>query len=288
MRQPLSSDDSVLETARAAALAASKRSGVEVRLLFDVDDMTAVEDLFQQVWAAGKVEHLVSRSLLRALAHSGGYVSGAFRDGVLVGASVGFLARHHGHLQLHSHISGVTPKLQGASVGFALTQHQRAWSLDEGLDEIVWTFDPLVRMNAYFNLTKLGAGIVGYEPNFYGEMPDGINRGDESDRCLVSWQLTSSRAVAAAQGSADPVVPLRDATVILEEDEDGRPVSKDGEGRVLLAWVPQDIVEVRQHDPALASSWRAALRGTFGDAVSDGYTATAMTRAGWYVLKKSR
>lgn len=287
MRQPLDAQDAVLDSARVAAAAAARRSEVEVRLLSRIDEMSAVEDLFQKVWAVGSVDQLISRALLRAFAHSGCYVAGAFRGDTLVGASVGFLGRQAGRLQLHSHISGVAPRLQGASVGFALKQHQRAWALGEGVDEIVWTFDPLVRMNAYFNLTKLGAGIVGYEANFYGDMPDGINRGDESDRCFVSWELTSPKAIAAAEGSSEPVVPLRDAGVILEEGDGGRPVTKDADGNILLAWVPQDIVDVRRRDPGVAASWRSALRDTFGDAVSDGYNATAMTRSGWYILKKS-
>ena len=189
----MTQSDEVVEAARAAAERAAARSGVRVRLLKDLDEVTAAEDLFQRIWAMDKGEPLVSRPLLRALAHGGGYVAGAFRDGSLAGASVGFLGKHEDGLHLHSHISGVAPKLQGASVGFALKQHQRWWALSQGLEEITWTFDPLVRKNAYFNLTKLGAGIVSYEPNFYGAMPDGINRGDESDRCPVSWRLGSPR-----------------------------------------------------------------------------------------------
>ena len=52
-----------------------------------------------------------------------------------------------------------------------------------------WTFDPLVRANARFNLVKLGAVAVAYLTDFYGEMQDGINAGDRSDRCAVKWEL---------------------------------------------------------------------------------------------------
>jgi len=33
---------------------------------------------------------------------------------------------------------------------------------------IAWTYDPLIRRNAYFNLVKLGARPVEYLRNFYG------------------------------------------------------------------------------------------------------------------------
>jgi predicted GNAT superfamily acetyltransferase len=283
----MTSEVQIVDQAREAAAHAAARSQVDIRLLTDLDEVAAVDGLFQEVWAADKGEPLVSLALLRALAHGGGYVSGAFREGSLVGASVGFLGKTDGHLHLHSHISGVTPKLQGASVGFALKQHQRWWALNEGLEEVTWTFDPLVRMNAYFNLTKLGADIVGYKPNFYGAMPDGINRGDESDRCLVSWKLASDRAAFAAAGSPEQVSAERDGAVILEENPEGRPHSREGRADVLMAWIPSDIVAVRRTDPSRATEWRRALRQTLGAAIEDGYQATAMTKSGWYVLRRS-
>ena len=67
---------------------------------------------------------------------------------------------------------------------------------------IAWTYDPLIRRNAYFNLAKLGARPVEYLPNFYGAMDDAINGGTETDRMLVRWELRSDLAVAACAGEA--------------------------------------------------------------------------------------
>ena len=68
----------------------------------------------------------------------------------------------------------MAPSHQGTAVGFVLKQHQRSWALERDIDTIEWTFDPLVRRNAYFNLTKLGARLVGYVDNFYGKLHDGV------------------------------------------------------------------------------------------------------------------
>jgi predicted GNAT superfamily acetyltransferase len=50
--------------------------------------------------------------------------------------------------------------------------------------------------------------------------------------------------------------------------------------------VPEDIVAVRRADPALARSWRLALRSALVDALAAGYEVTGATRSGWYVLRR--
>ncbi|NDF83049.1 MAG: hypothetical protein EB130_07820 [Actinobacteria bacterium] len=91
--------------------------------------------------------------------HAGGHASLAEVDGVVVGATWGFLASHEGRLGLHSHVTGVLSAHANAGVGLALKHHQWQWASKQGLDFVTWTFDPLVRRNAYFNLVKLGANV---------------------------------------------------------------------------------------------------------------------------------
>src|SRR6266542_3171738 len=121
----------------------------------------------------GEVLADVRRQRLEA-ADSDNYVAGAMRDRRMVGASVGFLHPAGGVFGLHSHITGVRAAARGRGAGFALKQHQRAWALARDLPVVTWTFDPLVRRNAFLNLVKLGAEVVEYLPDFYGPMGDGI------------------------------------------------------------------------------------------------------------------
>ena len=249
-----------------------------IRLLIEMDELQSAADLLATIWGYPQDQGPVTPELLRALAHSGNYVAGAWDGDRLIGASAGFLGRHGDELHLHSHISGVAPAHQGAHVGLALKQHQRAWAADRGVTAIEWTFDPLVRRNAYFNLAKLGARIVGYEPHFYGVMRDAVNAGDETDRAVVRWLVDGSQPTAT---SAEGVVVLR-------ADEDGAPVVDKSDADVLRAWVPEDVVELRRRHPERALAWRGALRDTLGAAVADGYAATAITRDGWYTLERGR
>jgi predicted GNAT superfamily acetyltransferase len=278
--------------ARSAAESAARQAGVELAELHQIGELTDAAELFIEVWRTSRAEAPCTPALLRALAHSGNYVAGARVGGRrLVGASVGFLYPDGSAVGLHSHITGVRAEVQGRGVGFALKQHQRAWALARDLPVVTWTFDPLVRRNAFLNLVKLGAEIVEYLPDFYGPMGDGINAGDETDRCMVSWPLARERAITASHGAAvEPdLEALRDAgaSVLLDEDAAGGPVAPDatpGAG-ALLVKVPGDIVAMRATDPRLASRWRHALRATMGEALGRGLAATGITRSGWYVLE---
>jgi predicted GNAT superfamily acetyltransferase len=229
--------------------------------------------------------------MMRALAHSGNYVAGAWAGPQLAGASVAFFALQEGSISLHSHVTGVASQFRGSHAGLALKLHQRAWALERDMDEIGWSFDPLIRRNGWFNVRKLRAAVVGYEPDFYGPMADGINAGDESDRCLVRWKLIAPAVVGLLDGEeadaefAAPAVPM-----LVDEDTHGYPVvSSFADLRDTSVWlcrVPADVEGWRQRQPHRARAWRLALRSTLGSAMAAGFVAGTMTRDGCYVLTR--
>src|SRR5204862_7785954 len=139
----------MLDTAGSGAAEAATRAGVDVVLLEEPWQFERGAALLASIWDAQRESDVVSKEVLRALAHSGNYVAGAFAGGRLVGLSAGFMGLGNGHPHLHSHISGVAADVRHRHIGFALKQHQRAWALRHGFDRVSWTFDPLVRRNAY-------------------------------------------------------------------------------------------------------------------------------------------
>ena len=259
----------------------------EIKELTDLEDLRRLAELFAVVWGRPG-EPPMSSDILRALGHSGNYISGAFADGRLIGGLVGWLGGDPRHeLHMHSHILGVLPDNEARGLGFGLKQHQRTWCLERGVMVMEWTTDPLVRRNAYFNLTKLGAEAPRYLVDFYGQMRDGINAGDESDRLLIRWRLDSRKAEAAASGDTlEPDVGTSRGQPILSVGQDDAPVYTASSSRVLLCETPTDIVALRRAHPALARAWRMAMREALGGALDDGYVITGATRAGWYVLEK--
>jgi predicted GNAT superfamily acetyltransferase len=283
-------------TATADALAAADAAGVDVRELHDVAELRQVSRLFQDIWRpAPDSPPPASAELLVALAHAGNYVAGAWAGERLAGACMGFLSvpggAHGSGRALHSHIAGVAPGTQRRGVGFALKLHQRAWALARGLPLAVWTFDPLVARNAWFNLTKLGADASEYLPDFYGPMTDAINAGDASDRLLVAWRLADPKVAAACAGSpAEPdpeALRSAGAEVALDQDADGLPVAGTADAPVLLVRVPRDVEGLRASDPAAAGRWRHAVRKVLGGLLAEGAAVTGFARTGCYVVRKS-
>lgn len=172
--------------------------GIDIREVDAVDELRDVEAMFATIWETGPDRPPLNREVLRAFAHTGCYVAAAYEGERVIGASAGFLGSGD-ELHLHSHITGVLPAAQGRHVGLALKLHQRQWCLDRGVDVVTWTFDPLVRRNAWFNLHRLGADVVEFVPDFYGAMSDGINAGEASDRCVVRWHLPAAESRPAVE-----------------------------------------------------------------------------------------
>ncbi|MCE0538137.1 hypothetical protein LWF15_21815 [Kineosporia rhizophila] len=274
--------DPDLVLARQAAETAARAAGVSVREVRSLPEMAGVVTLFNSIW--GDSRPPVSVELLRALSKAGSYVSGAYRDGELVGACVGFF---HAPAEdaLHSHVAGVSSGSVGRNVGFALKQDQRAWVLERGVGAISWTFDPLIGRNAYFNLAKLGAAAVEYLPDFYGPMKDQINGDEDSDRLLVHWRLRGPRAVQAAAG-VPVAVSTAGAVVALGRDGAGRPEPGRTNGELSLVAVPTNVTNLRLNNPALAREWRVRVRETLQELLSQGARVTGFDKDGGYVVAR--
>ena len=275
-------------TAELAAAAAAHTSGVRIVELFDLDALRSVQDLFDAIWHPAPDNRPVTVELMRAMTKAGNPLSGAYDGDELVGACVGFFSAPSG-TSLHSHVTGVAKAAQRRSIGRALKLHQRAWALERGITRISWTFDPLVRRNAWFNLGRLAASPLEYLPDFYGVMDDTINADDQSDRLLTSWALDSDpvlRAVAGEPLTVDlPALRAAGAVAVVSPGPDGGPVVAPGvPGRTWLVAVPPDVETLRLREPVLAAQWRVAVRETLGAALDSGARVRGFAQDGWYVV----
>lgn len=236
---------------------------VEIALSRTDEEVDAALALATRVWGAPPV----SLPIARAQSFAGWYVSTAIDGEKPVGMCAGFVGVHDTDdgpdLHLHSHLAAVEPSAQGRGIGRALKRHQREWCLARGIEHVSWTFDPLVRENARFNLHHLGAVGARYLVDLYGEMDDEINRGQPSDRLLVWWDLRSERTVRALNG------PL--------------PTPEAGTGDV---GTPEAIATMRADDPGSALRWRLDVRDAMVHAFADGLRPTAVDETGNYVFTR--
>jgi predicted GNAT superfamily acetyltransferase len=204
--------------------------------------------------------------VLYVVSDCGGILLGARVNGQFAGFVLGFLGRQPGSTLFHaSHMLGVLPEHQRHGIGAALKWQQRSKALEQGLDLMTWTFDPLESRNAYFNLHKLGAISRTYREDYYGPMEDGLNQGLPSDRLVVEWRLRDD----------GPRVPIADSPRPILRERAGLPeleLDRNGASGVVSIQVPRDVQEIKRTDPDAALTWRLAARRAFSWALDAGYT----------------
>jgi predicted GNAT superfamily acetyltransferase len=213
-------------------------SGATIREVTTVEQAFEASAVLREVWGGDR--DAMPANVVRALAHSGNYVVGLYDGSRMVGASIAFFAPP-AERSMHSHVTGVLAGDRSRGLGRALKSHQREWALARGVGHITWTFDPLVARNAHVNLALLGTRVTEYLVDQYGAMNDGVNRGDETDRLMVSWAL-------AAPPRPSPAPDRVEATVA----------------------VPRDIEGLRAESPEQAADWRHRVRDEFLRLLGDG------------------
>ncbi len=223
-----------------------------------MDDLNSARSIFDKTWDIPDGTE-ITVNLLKAMVHSGSYLSGAFIDGKCVGAAFAFPASVGG-LHLHSHMTAVLDEYRDQGVGYALKIDQWHWAKKNNYPEISWTFDPLVRRNAKLNLIKLGVDISSYHPNFYGDMPDALNAGDESDRLMVTWKVAGEN-------------PIQRELVSAPKPTD------------ILIQIPADIVAIRSKDREENLRWRGKVREQFLHAFEKGGQVVGFSANSEYVVR---
>ena len=246
-----------------AVRASESRAGVTIHAVDEHQGIADARRIFDEVWPPLEGGTQLPPNLFIALLHAGGYACVAYAGGTPVGATMGFLGEGN---HIHSHMAGVVESHRNQHIGTAMKLHQRAWCLDRGIGTIIWTFDPLVKRNARLNVTKLGVDVEGYEPDYYGEMPDAINAGDPSDRVFAVWRLGSDAARRALTERIPSVNPTPHDRIIA---------------------IPDDIVGIRQHDPVEAQRWRMEVRTRMMAALDEGFVVHGLTDEGDYVMRTS-
>lgn len=263
----------------AVARDAAQRAGVTLRALQGPEDADAITRVIQATWGQGES---LSREMVVALAAAGNAPYGAFEGDQLIGFVLGWAGvTPQDGLHVHSHQLAALPGLRHRGVGYALKLAQRAQALDQGINLVRWTFDPLVSRNAWFNISKLGASADRFLPDFYGQMADAINAGERSDRLLVRWDLD----LPASRG----LLPTSEATSVLARLSDGGPgeVGEPPARGPASMQVPREYHELRAQDPELGRRWRHATSEAFTACFAAGFTVVGFNPDSTYLLERT-
>lgn len=253
-----------------------------LRRLQTHDDYKACERLQQRAWGFADGIDVIPLTNLVTAQKWGGLVLGAFNDaGELHGFCYGFLGRDPASRRLvHcSHMLAVEEQARNAGLGARIKWAQRDHVREQGIDVIVWTFDPLESVNACLNFGKLGGLSDSYHVNLYGETTSRLHAGTATDRLTLKWMVSSPRVARRAAGERGDVVRALkgdeiDAPWALQADDwgPGEP-ALDIDAPRLRCEIPVSVQQVKEHQPGAAVAWREATRAVFTTYFGRGYFA---------------
>jgi predicted GNAT superfamily acetyltransferase len=227
---------------------------ITLKHLETLPELREAVQLQREIWGFSDIELLPLRLFVVA-EKVGGQIIGAFVEDRMIGFLLSIPGLMQGETYLHSHMMGVQTPWRNLGVGRRLKLAQRDEALSRNIRRVEWTFDPLEIKNAYFNIERLGAVVRRYVPNQYGTTTSHLHGGLPTDRCVAEWYLDSERVLAA----------LAD-----------RPVAHDN--IVERVAVPNDIAELRQHEPKRAREIQLGLSQSFLAHIQRGLAVTGFER----------
>lgn len=233
---------------------------IEIRECNTLEDLAECVQLQRDVFALPEVELSPVRHFI-VTKNAGGFTLGAYDGERLAGFVLSVPAFLRGEQAFYSHMTGVRPEYQSHGIGAKLKWAQRTRALGEGVKYIKWTFEPVKARNAYFNLEKLGAVVLEYQPNFYGtdystsaQMSEKI--GLASDRLFAEWHLESPKVEALAAG--ERFIDDREPDASIE--------------------IMNDWLAMVETVPQIALTEQLRIRGEFEAAFADGLVGRAFRR----------
>jgi predicted GNAT superfamily acetyltransferase len=140
---------------------------IEIREVSTVEELQGCVDLQRSVFATPDLENSPVRHLI-VTKYAGGFTLAAFDGERMVGFVLSVPMFKGTERAFYSHMTAVDKNYQNYGIGAKLKWAQRERALQEGVNYIKWTFQPVQARNAFFNLERLGATINVYAPNFYG------------------------------------------------------------------------------------------------------------------------
>jgi len=267
------------------------------------------QSLQQKVWSVDDPAFLYPHDLYHPEAGLATQLVAVDNDEV-----VGFLFGFYGHgKQWHgkdgfqqgpwveSQLMGVDESQRRRGIGRNLKLAQREKSLQEGLNVVHWTVDPLQFGNAFLNMNILG-GVAAQHYRDYYVFRNELNKVAAS-RIGISWILDSPRVVEYSKGHRSNLdfdsLASDSATEIVTpvNVEDGKvkvfPTdSWQPEGDTILFEIPADWNRVQRDNLALAETWRNTSDDMFEKILSPDETQYAISgivtneEKGYLVIEK--
>ena len=262
------------------------RVKLEVRLkeINDLSGFQACLELQRETWGRD-FSDLVPPTVLMIAQKTGGLVLGAYVDDLLVGFAWGISGLRGNHKIHWSDMLAVKKSFRDQGIGYLLKMRQRQILRRRGVQEILWTFDPLESRNAHFNFSKLGVVVREYCPNFYGFTRSPVHAVLETDRLIAIWNIqvgtTAPRTKQTMLETRRIINPCRLSKT--NELISGTPdLNLHKRNRVsttpLYFEMVSNLAELRSKNLPLARQWQQHTRTAFCHYLSKSYIITDFVR----------
>ncbi len=233
---------------------------MEVDVVTDPDVIKKVIPVIKSAWGMENMDQLV-KDILCSFRFHGGLVLVA-RDGdETVGMHYSYPGFRGGKVYLYSHMTGVLENRKYEGIGAALKLEQKKWALQHGYKLIIWTYDPLMSLNARFNTHKLGTVSRTYLRNFYGEMEDPLNSGFPTDRFVTEWHLDQDRFHTSEHAQE----------IKLENSEE---IALENLTSCVSVEIPKNYLQMKKENKDMAMKIRLSTRNLFERLFKMGYVVT--------------
>ena len=144
-------------------------------------DFQQLSNIQAEIW--GK-DNQMPASLFSIANTIGGCALGAYHDQILIGFILSLPAVWNGKKAQWSCRLAVDESFRNQGIGSQLKEAQKKALLTNGINSLLWSFNPYDTKNAHLNLNKLGAKIVGFKEGMYPVVP--------GERAIVEWHLQPS------------------------------------------------------------------------------------------------
>ena len=256
-----------------------ERPAIAISPVTSEDGFKLCQEILIEVWDLenGGHRNIIPTRLFQISHLHGGIVLGAhLPEGQIVGFAWAFPALDsQRNVFLFSDTLAVLPQYRDRGIGARLKFGQREWALQNDMDVIRWTYDPLEARNSYLNLARLGGLAMTYKRNAYGVGLTGPNKGIETDRLVVDWFIKSPRAQRRASARFNPEAPPPLPSCIQLRDAGGEilpeKVLLDRCESDLLIPIPLDFQRLKETSFDAAQQWRLAMREVCETYFSRGY-----------------
>lgn len=252
-----------------------------IRSLTTIEELRIVEQMQKDVWGVPDID-VVPLYHLAAAQASGGILLGAFDGDEMVAFVYGFVGLERGRTVHHSHMLAVFEGYRSHRLGYRLKCEQRNVCIDQGVDIMTWTFDPLRSLNASFNFQKLGVIADRYYPDFYGSEAASFLHRNGTDRLWVTWHLSDPHVIERLNGRS-VATDIASMPVLLSVCETGAPIVRDLKAALrssqFVIEIPGDIGSIEAENLEIAGNWRTTTRTAFTAALDAGYIVADFVRS---------